>query len=194
MKKWEYLSIETDSVSVEGATDNVLKVRWVNDEEVPDWEKGLSLFKFLSQLGSEGWEVVSDEIVSTRKWKYWSTVLEADAKKQADFFKTLTSNNPTKPDPAAFQPEALIPELDEMGKKGWELVSIQPVILGRNADVFNYAGFTITGLQRGWTNIYLCVFKTNAARGVRHVMLKREKTDLQDIQKDMWNITGLDEK
>ena len=34
-----------------------------------------------------------------------------------------------------YSPQALIPQLDTIGKEGWELVSIQPVLIGINGDL-----------------------------------------------------------
>ncbi len=50
-----------------------------------------------------------------------------------------------------------MPQLDYYGRQGWELVSIQPVIVGKNRDILitdrtdNHSG--------RWTYTYLCVFK-----------------------------------
>lgn len=59
-------------------------------------------------------------------------------------------------EPAKYSPETMIPELDSLGSKGWELVHMQPVgAVGKNRDV----GFTAgEGLPR-WSNAYFCVFK-----------------------------------
>jgi hypothetical protein len=51
----------------------------------------------------------------------------------------------------------LIPELNEIGKLGWELVSLQPVIMGENGDI-QVIGDPYLGGSK-WTRRYLCTFK-----------------------------------
>lgn len=50
--------------------------------------------------------------------------------------------------------QAIIPRLDELGRSGWELVQIQPVIVGQNGDIFVQGGES-----KYWSNAYLCAFK-----------------------------------
>jgi hypothetical protein len=50
--------------------------------------------------------------------------------------------------------EAIIPRLDELGTQGWELVQMQPVIVGNNGDI--RVGFADIS---HWTHTYLCTFK-----------------------------------
>jgi len=58
--------------------------------------------------------------------------------------------------PARYSPETMIPRLNALGEKGWELVHMQPVgAVGKNRDVGFIAG---EGLPR-WSNAYFCVFK-----------------------------------
>ena len=54
-----------------------------------------------------------------------------------------------------YAPEALIPELNRLGEKGWELVHMTPVFVGSNEDVLVDEG----GGMRRWTNTYFCAFK-----------------------------------
>ena len=48
-----------------------------------------------------------------------------------------------------------MPTLNDIGRKGWELVHMQPVFVGKNEDVLIHdsAGYT------RWSNAYFCVFK-----------------------------------
>jgi hypothetical protein len=49
-----------------------------------------------------------------------------------------------------------MPRLDAFGQDGWELVHMEPVYVGRNADVL------VVDSGRGasgWTSTYFCVFK-----------------------------------
>jgi hypothetical protein len=56
--------------------------------------------------------------------------------------------------PGKYAPEALMVTLNKRGADGWELVSIQPVLVGRNSDLKVHEG---TGTD--WSNVYLCAFK-----------------------------------
>ena len=84
-------------------------------------------------------------------WEHLVVTLEADAKKEADF---LRSTWPAQRFPK-YTPESLIPQLDALGRQGWELVAAQPVILGDDGDV-TYAPVFAYGQ---WTHKYLCFFK-----------------------------------
>ena len=85
-------------------------------------------------------------------WEHLVLTLEADAKKEADF---LRSTWPAQSFPK-YAPESLIPQLDVLGRQGWELVAAQPVIVGDDGDV--YAPVFANGQ---WTHTYLCFFKRN---------------------------------
>jgi uncharacterized protein YbdZ (MbtH family) len=55
--------------------------------------------------------------------------------------------------PKKFSPETMIPELNELGKNGWELVHMEPVKTGGSHDVDFHHG------MYGYSNVYFCVFK-----------------------------------
>lgn len=58
--------------------------------------------------------------------------------------------------PPKYTPETMIPELDDLGADGWELVHMQPVpSVGDNADV----GYQGASDNTWWSNTYFCVFK-----------------------------------
>lgn len=85
-----------------------------------------------------------------QKWEYLTRFLEADLQ------------NFTSPDVElsyeALQrhsPETMIPELNQLGSNGWELVHMEPVHIGRNHDVLVHEG----GGSRRWATSYFCVFK-----------------------------------
>jgi hypothetical protein len=48
-----------------------------------------------------------------------------------------------------YAPQALMPELDALGNEGWELVHMQPVYVGSNADVLIHSLS-----ERMWSNAY----------------------------------------
>ncbi len=56
--------------------------------------------------------------------------------------------------PFKYRVEAMIPQLNEWGADGWELVHMQPVFVGRNHDVQVNAGE-----GTWWSNAYFCAFK-----------------------------------
>ncbi len=87
-----------------------------------------------------------------QQWEYLTTFMEADAAREADFLNHLRDWKEGMPD---FTPEALMPRLDYLGADGWELVHMQPVGVGKRADVLIQDG---SG-NRFWSNTYFCVFK-----------------------------------
>ena len=85
----------------------------------------------------------------TLRWQYKTLVLRADAERLQDQLRPFSSENLPR-----YAPEALMPDLDALGSEGWELVHMQPVYVGANADVL------IHGMsERIWSNAYFCVFK-----------------------------------
>ena len=50
----------------------------------------------------------------------------------------------------------LKPQLDELGTQGWELVSLEPVVVGNSQDLMPIAG---APSSKYWTHDYLCSFK-----------------------------------
>lgn len=59
-------------------------------------------------------------------------------------------------------PEALVPQLNAAGEKGWELVHIQPVVAGKKLDIEMFGHEE--SMFAEWTSTYFCVFK----RRLRH--------------------------
>jgi hypothetical protein len=88
-----------------------------------------------------------------QKWQYLTIFLEADAQREEDYLRERWEWKAGIP---KYTPESLIPRLDALGDDGWELVHIEPVHKGNNADVLvQDAG---SG-QRTWSNAYFCLFK-----------------------------------
>ena len=86
------------------------------------------------------------------KWEYWTGVLYANIENPGvrEFLQRRW------PDwkPEKFVPQAMIPELNTFGEKGWELVHMQPVAgVGASADIH------FQGQAYKWSNAYFCVFK-----------------------------------
>jgi len=79
--------------------------------------------------------------------------LYADAERQREF---VEQRWPQRHLPK-YAPEAMIPELNELGEQGWELVHMEPVGgVGKKGDVSFTRGY---GTMRVWSNAYSCVFK-----------------------------------
>ena len=87
------------------------------------------------------------------KWEYWTTFLFASAERQRDFLAQRFRDGKV----AKYTPEAMIPELDELGDEGWELVHMEPISgVGDKGDVSFMRGY---GTMTVWSNAYFCVFK-----------------------------------
>ena len=103
-------------------------------------------------------------MAETERWEYRVEILRSDSEAQLAFLQqrwpqglrdttpTLFSNLPEKPYPP-YTPYALQPQLDTFGEQGWELVTMQPAVIGYNGDVL------ISGRERTWATEYLCTFK-----------------------------------
>lgn len=87
---------------------------------------------------------------SMQRWEYFAT--------------TLTSNVQDAPVPirddippdghGKYSTYALMPQLNHLGDQGWELVSIEPVSLGKNGDVVRPDANAAR-----WGRDYFCCFK-----------------------------------
>ena len=88
------------------------------------------------------------------QWNYWTGLIWANAENK-DVKEFLKECWPDYSWPK-YAPQAMMPELNTLGEQGWELVHMEPVVVGENHDVgFIYGGSGGTS----WTNIYFCVFK-----------------------------------
>jgi len=67
-----------------------------------------------------------------QQWEYFTTFVWADVNKDKRDFTTMFPDVENVP---KYHPMAMIPELDSLGKEGWELVHMQPAIVGNNHDV-----------------------------------------------------------
>lgn len=88
------------------------------------------------------------------KWEYFTTFIEANMANEG-----VSYNDEIPPgDHPKYSPYALIPELNTLGQKGWELIHMEPVIIGRNHDVGRPDASTMK-----WGRHYFCVFKRQSA-------------------------------
>ncbi len=88
-----------------------------------------------------------------QKWEYLSVFVAAEAEPVMDYLEEIKSWKNGVP---RNTPESMMPRLDAYGQEGWELVHMQPVLVGKNADVLATDSGRGTA---GWTNNYFCVFK-----------------------------------
>jgi hypothetical protein len=88
------------------------------------------------------------------RWEYTMAVLNSETEPYLQYFQQrwpqmqLSYNSPF----------ALLPQLEVYGQQGWELVAVQPVILGNNGEVLISAQ---VGVHRATQ--YLCTFKRRVA-------------------------------
>jgi hypothetical protein len=86
------------------------------------------------------------------KWEYWSGILRANIENKGA--KELIAKRWPDWKPDIYVPQAMMPQLNGFGEKGWELVSLQPVAgSGQNADIL------FPGDVQRYSNVYFCVFK-----------------------------------
>lgn len=90
------------------------------------------------------------------QWEYLTVFVEAESAPVMDYLLELKT---WKNEVPRNTPESLMPRLDAYGRDGWELVHMQPVYTGKNADVL--AVDSGRG-SAGWTSTYFCVFKRPA--------------------------------
>ncbi len=97
-----------------------------------------------------------------QQWEYLTGFWVADVDKvPSDVFSSYWDRY-GQGKPNKYAPQSLMPQFDQLGAAGWELIHIDPVVPGSNSDIqvpgsqFTYKG---TGGGGGWTRTYFCVFK-----------------------------------
>jgi len=86
-----------------------------------------------------------------QKWQYMTVFVKAEAEYVMDYLQEKWDWKSGVP---RNTPESMIPRLDALGEDGWELIHMQPVIAGKNADVLLHDPSNLR-----WTGTYFCVFK-----------------------------------
>ena len=87
-------------------------------------------------------------------WEHYVELIEAEPSGYMEFVQQFY---PVGSVPK-YALQAILPRLNHLGEQGWEVVQIQPVVLGKNGDVL------IDGaMSERWTRTYLCVFKKHTA-------------------------------
>ena len=93
-------------------------------------------------------------MVSDDRWEYLTRFMYANVENENALDHFLIQWPGEKP--RKYEPETMIPELNTLGKQGWELVHMQPIgAVGKNRDV----GFVAGEVTPRWSNSYFCVFK-----------------------------------
>lgn len=85
-----------------------------------------------------------------QNWEYFTTTLAVDS---PNLQVPISDGIPHGQHPR-YSPYKLIPQLNEFGGRGWELVSLEPVQEGKNGDL-RYADAS----SGAWTYTYFAVFK-----------------------------------
>lgn len=89
-------------------------------------------------------------------WEYFTTTFESKTKETPI---PLTDDIPPGPHPK-YSVYTLIPQLNEFGARGWELVSLDPVQKGRNGDLR-----LCDASSDMWTYTYFASFKRRTIPG-----------------------------
>lgn len=84
------------------------------------------------------------------QWEYFTTFLEANIEIAP---VPVRDDIPLREHPV-YSPYSLIPQLNLYGARGWELVSMEPVIPGKKHDVVQADASAMK-----WGRHYLCAFK-----------------------------------
>jgi hypothetical protein len=86
--------------------------------------------------------------VVTEQWEYLTQFVNARIDNQ-----DVKKKRPNPKSIAKLSPKTMIPELNALGADGWELVHMQPVLIGENSDIKTDTE------ARLFTHGYFCVFK-----------------------------------
>jgi len=87
------------------------------------------------------------------KWEYLTEFVFADIENEG-VKAFLQERSPNWKNLPKYVPQTMIPHLNTLGERGWELVHMEPVAgVGKNNDVW------FTGTNSSWSNVYFCVFK-----------------------------------
>ncbi len=91
-----------------------------------------------------------------QKWEYQTQFLLAHIDNRGA--KELLQQKWPKWQPRTYSPQTMIPELNELGEQGWEVVHMEPVNIGASHDVYKGVRQFFTG-EGGFTNVYFCLLK-----------------------------------
>jgi len=83
------------------------------------------------------------------QWEYLTIILDSNIEVASP---PLSDDIPMMTHPQ-FTPFSLIPQLNRLGSKGWELINCQPVVVGKKGDV------QTPSAAGSWAKSYFCAFK-----------------------------------
>lgn len=91
-----------------------------------------------------------DTVASMHQWEYFTTTLNADTSETP----VPVRDDIPQVEHGKYSPYSLMPQLNRFGQQGWELVSIEPVSVGKQGDV------VLPDANAGrWGRSYFCCFK-----------------------------------
>ena len=144
MQKWEYLSLTANR-----ASDGDWHPRFVNETEVSNWEKSPTLHNYISTLGNENWELISEHFdpnSSGTKWRYHWLWVKRDWKELKTQEKTYKGL------------EGHLELMNEIGKNCWELTTA-----------------TVETTSGGYIGDWLFLYKTPVENPILRLRFKRPK-------------------
>lgn len=108
---WEYLTITASRSS-----DGYFRPIFINDIEVPDSENSSTLLTYLNQLGSEGWELVSEQVnkAQSSRWEYMS--FHTGVSWEEVTFKVDNETYTGR--------KGILQYLNKLGRQGWEMFAV----------------------------------------------------------------------
>jgi hypothetical protein len=62
--QWEYRFVSAEAIGVDW------RPRYLNGAELPDWDRGPTLFEYAERCGREGWELVAAQVSGTEMSAY----------------------------------------------------------------------------------------------------------------------------
>jgi hypothetical protein len=85
-----------------------------------------------------------------QKWEYLTVFVRANLSNPGaqEFVESIYPEGKAP----IYAPESMVPDLNWWGEQGWELVHMQPVLVGYNGDV-------LISSEGRYTNVYFCVLK-----------------------------------
>ncbi len=112
------------------------------------------------------------------QWEYLPTFIEANANKKA-VKQYIKERLPDVKRPPRHMPESMMPQLNELGAEGWELIHMEPVrAVGRKRDVL------FESFGRRWSNVYFCVFKRRVGAAVDQPVAQSGEAQYASLPQD----------
>jgi hypothetical protein len=87
------------------------------------------------------------------QWEYYVEYIEAWTKSAEEFVRQFFPTDEHIPSRAV---QSIVPRLNKLGEQGWELVHMQPVVVGKEGEIIFWGDqyrFVVD------SSVYLCAFK-----------------------------------